>query len=187
MCTVKGCNRTAEKRGFCQMHYRRWQRHGDPLMVKKRANGSGCIYIDREGYFRVQFGRRSEKLHRLIMEAVLGRKLSPDEIVHHRDHNKWNNHPANLELTTRSKHITHHHKGISDSGLNTDTHRYCPRCNQVKSVEDFYPCKHNAGGRRPYCIPCCAERTRESKDQRNARRRELRTTRKAAQSHTRSA
>lgn len=29
--------------------------------------------------------------HRLIMEEYLGRKLRPDEVVHHKDGNKQNN------------------------------------------------------------------------------------------------
>lgn len=166
------------------MHYRRWHRHGDPLILKKRSPGSGSVYLDGYGYFRVQVGKRSEKLHRLIMEAVLGRKLLPDEIVHHRDHDKQNNHPNNLELTTRAEHVSHHHKGVADKGINTDSERYCPRCQTVKPVEDFYRCKHNSGGRRTYCKPCSAARTVEQKDRRNARRNQLRATRKATKSYS---
>lgn len=29
LCAVEGCERPKEKRGWCQMHYRRWQRGGD--------------------------------------------------------------------------------------------------------------------------------------------------------------
>jgi hypothetical protein len=36
--------------------------------------------------------------HRLVMESVLGRYLSPTEVVHHKDRNKSNNDPSNLEL-----------------------------------------------------------------------------------------
>lgn len=41
---------------------------------------------------------RTEYEHRMVMEAILARKLSSDEIVHHIDGNKSNNHPENLEL-----------------------------------------------------------------------------------------
>ena len=33
MCEVKGCSNTHIARGFCSMHYKRWQIHGDPLKV----------------------------------------------------------------------------------------------------------------------------------------------------------
>jgi hypothetical protein len=44
---------------------------------------------DRHGYVRE---------HRLVMESVLGRYLGPDEIVHHKDGDKQNNAPENLEV-----------------------------------------------------------------------------------------
>ena len=42
--------------------------------------------------------------HRLVMECVLGRLLGPMETVHHRDGNRANNDPANLEVLTRQAH-----------------------------------------------------------------------------------
>lgn len=46
--------------------------------------------------------------HVTAMEERLGRKLLPDEIVHHIDGNKQNNAPNNLALMTRSGHMRHH-------------------------------------------------------------------------------
>jgi ribonucleoside-triphosphate reductase len=42
--------------------------------------------------------------HRIIMEAILGRELFPGEVVHHKDGNKLNNLPENLELFTSVEH-----------------------------------------------------------------------------------
>lgn len=36
---------------------------------------------------------------------MLGRPLRDDEIVHHKDHNKQNNDPSNLLITTQSDHV----------------------------------------------------------------------------------
>jgi len=36
--------------------------------------------------------------HRLVMEKKLGRFLQPTEVVHHKDDNRQNNDPSNLEL-----------------------------------------------------------------------------------------
>ena len=33
-CSVPGCERPHQARGFCQMHYRRVLRYGDPLVVQ---------------------------------------------------------------------------------------------------------------------------------------------------------
>jgi hypothetical protein len=51
--------------------------------------------------------------HRLVIERVLGRYLTADEDVHHKDESqegKTNNDPSNLVLTTRSGHTSHHAK-----------------------------------------------------------------------------
>lgn len=44
--------------------------------------------------------------HRLVMESVIGRYLLPEEVVHHRDGNRQNNTPDNLELfANQSEHV----------------------------------------------------------------------------------
>ncbi len=49
--------------------------------------------------------------HRLVAEEKLGRCLGPGEQVHHIDHNKQNNDPANLEVkSSRAQHALEHRK-----------------------------------------------------------------------------
>jgi hypothetical protein len=57
------------------------------------------------------------KQHRLVMECLIGRLLEPHEIVHHRNRNRRNNRPANLELLA----------SLSDHGREhaDDTRRNC--------------------------------------------------------------
>lgn len=44
--------------------------------------------------------------HRLVMEHMLGRYLLPTEVVHHKDRNRLNNSPDNLELfSSNSEHL----------------------------------------------------------------------------------
>lgn len=46
--------------------------------------------------------------HRLVMEEMIGRYLDPKEVVHHRDGNKLNNAPGNLQLfSENSEHLKH--------------------------------------------------------------------------------
>lgn len=46
--------------------------------------------------------------HRIVAEQMLGRPLRRDEIVHHKDGNKQNNNPSNLEVMTQSEHARLH-------------------------------------------------------------------------------
>ena len=46
--------------------------------------------------------------HRAIAEAILGRKLAANEVVHHKDGDKHNNQPDNLIVMTRSEHSRLH-------------------------------------------------------------------------------
>jgi len=50
--------------------------------------------------------------HRLIMEKKLGRYLTKNEIVHHKDGNGHNNKISNLQLTTKKKHFQDHFDGV---------------------------------------------------------------------------
>ena len=49
-------------------------------------------------------------VHRIVMEQKIGRLLAPNEVVHHKDHNKLNNSIDNLELLTKSEHAKEHAK-----------------------------------------------------------------------------
>lgn len=47
-------------------------------------------------------------LHRHVVEQREGRTLGRDEIVHHIDHDPFNNDPDNLVVLTRSEHMRIH-------------------------------------------------------------------------------
>jgi hypothetical protein len=58
-----------------------------------------------EAYIEIKDGKRRTVLkHREVLEAKLGRKLLPSEIVHHDNEVKTDNNPENLLLHTRVSH-----------------------------------------------------------------------------------
>lgn len=71
----------------------------------------GRISKQRGGYLFINTGKNSRVLqHRKIVEAIIGRPLEKNEVVHHKDGDKSNNSPENLELLTRSEHTRLHHE-----------------------------------------------------------------------------
>ena len=42
ICSVEDCTGKHLAHGYCQKHYTRWQRHGDPLLTLYKQRGSEC-------------------------------------------------------------------------------------------------------------------------------------------------
>lgn len=74
------------------------------LSMVRRGTGKGLSYTK-------SFGVHT---HRIIAERILGRKLTPGEVVHHIDGNKRNNNPNNLQVfSSQADHARWHkeHEG----------------------------------------------------------------------------
>jgi hypothetical protein len=87
---------------FCGRHFYRTRKHGSPYRGREAAP-RGAGYLTR-GYRIISVGggvRMPE--HRYVMEQVLGRPLWPDEDVHHRNGDRSDNRPENLELWSSSQ------------------------------------------------------------------------------------
>jgi hypothetical protein len=51
------------------------------------------------------------RVHRLVMEGIIGRCLAPEEIVHHENRNPRDNRPDNLRLfSSQAAHVAYHAK-----------------------------------------------------------------------------
>ena len=89
-------------------------------------NWRGGRVIASNGYVLIKVGfdhhladvRGYAYEHRLVAEQKLGRRLEPGELVHHKDENKQNNHPDNLEVVaSNAEHFVHHRKAGSNKQL----------------------------------------------------------------------
>lgn len=79
--------------------------------VTKQGLGQHKTYCGKnkigvDGGYQYYIGNNGEKvyIHREVLEKKIGRKLLPHEIAHHKDHDKQNNNPDNLEVKNK---ITH--------------------------------------------------------------------------------
>lgn len=85
------------------------KKHTKNSLKKQAFNQSNGGYIDTNGYHIIIHKYKQYKVHRLVMENKLGRKLKPSEEVHHLDGNRTNNREDNLHLfPNKSEHSKYH-------------------------------------------------------------------------------
>ena len=65
------------------------------------------------GYIVIYVDGKPVKEHRHVMSQHLGRLLTLEEYVHHKNGNKTDNRLENLEVMTKTQHIRHHRIGVS--------------------------------------------------------------------------
>ena len=68
--------------------------------MKGEANPrwKGGTYLDPFGYRHIQTPTGYRLEHRMVMEQMIGRPLLPAEVVHHRNEQRADNRPENLQL-----------------------------------------------------------------------------------------
>lgn len=90
-----------------------------PPPGSRNPSWNGGRTIDKSGYVLVRVPNHPHanhggyvREHRLVMEQVLGRYLDPEEVVHHRNSDRSDNRPENLELfESNASHLAHELKG----------------------------------------------------------------------------
>ncbi len=99
-CSVLECEKPRYVHGYCIMHAERVRRFGTPGEAERRkaAPGTADWTQTSDGYMRRSFNGEIQLQHRVVMEELLGRLLWADETVHHKNGNRSDNRPENLEL-----------------------------------------------------------------------------------------
>lgn len=109
---------------------------------------NGCNICMANGYPAIYVNGTVMRIHVLEMEKHLGRKLKPEECVHHQDEDKTNYHIENLLCFRSNADHTAFHKGrpvaLDEEGIaycptkairkNQTLYRPCPRCGKLMST-----------------------------------------------------
>ncbi|TMD08303.1 MAG: hypothetical protein E6J01_03970 [Chloroflexi bacterium] len=102
-CAAKGrMNRTHFQCAQCGRFAPR--RHGNYLRKRfcskdcEVASREGKGFLDKHGYKIIRMRGRDTPEHRIVMEGMIGRPMLPHETVHHKNGQRADNRPENLEL-----------------------------------------------------------------------------------------
>ena len=159
LCKIEGCEGRYEAKGFCIKHYKRYKRYGDPNKRLKKANGEGGH--DGNGYRIIYVKGKRIFEHRHVMQEHLGRKLSPEEHIHHIDEDKDNNDITNLKIVTNAEHQKLHQRYFV-----SETHKQCISCLNIFERKFFY----DHASRCKECTGIVSRYYREIKNHTNVKR-----------------
>lgn len=138
-CTIAGCGAPVRCKDLCQLHYghlkaqRRLKpcgcgcgeltsftyKHGHHTRLftpeeqaRRGRMNNGDNLRDPPGatWYRKVHGRHE---HRVVAEQMVGRALLSAEVVHHKNHDKRDNRPENLEVMSRAEHMEEHREDIN--------------------------------------------------------------------------
>lgn len=160
-CAIAGCSRDYFRAGYCNAHYKRKWRHGDPLAgrtpdgtpIKDRllafSDRSGECWLwtggkDAMGYGTIIVSRRSVRAHRASYEAFVG-PIPGGLDIDHLCRVKACVNPSHLEPVTHSENLRRHYATITT----------CPRGHAYDEANTY---RDTAGKRR--CRTCMRERQR---------------------------
>lgn len=163
-CTVKGCDKPHEARGWCPAHYQRWRATGDPLgsKIRKYKARPRCTVdeCDRpnygHGYCQLHYWRwkrygdpMGEHEHSL---------KHPRLCVHCAE--QYQPRRANQRFCSRRCATQFRQSDEYKELLARDLKR-CPKCDEIKQRHEFYRANRNVDGVTHWCKACLSLRAAE--------------------------
>lgn len=132
ICSIDGCGKQHEGRGYCKEHYQQWYRYGDPLARFRAVRGTG--WQDKDGYKRIS----KDAEHISIAERAIGCPLPVGAVVHHIDSNRANNRPNNLVVCpSQAYHLLIHQRQAALEACGIASHRKCVYCGLYSDPHDM--------------------------------------------------
>lgn len=120
VCSVEGCGKPSYSRGMCNMHYRRWKKHGDACAggtspgsalhfaeeVALLYRGDDCLLwpfkprASNAGYGRFQLSGQTVNAHRFVCESAHGQPPTSEHEAAHSCGNARCVNPRHLRWAT---------------------------------------------------------------------------------------
>lgn len=106
---VLGKQNLGKQREFSKI----WKKNLSLAAFRRWEGKSKGVSLKPNGYYEITTGvNKGRSLHVVILEKKIGRRLRRNEVGHHKDENKQNNDPDNLEAMTRREHTQLHRNKI---------------------------------------------------------------------------
>lgn len=159
LCSIPNCPHLVAivSRGWCNMHYLRWKRTGDPLKVRERPKGAGNISAD--GYLRIVRNGVSKREHVRIAELALGHELPAGAVVHHHNQVRIDNRNRNLVVCQdETYHRLLHVRTVALKACGNPNWRRCYYC---KQHDDPINLRVRTDGGGAYHLSCSREISKE--------------------------
>lgn len=109
--------------------------------TRRKYEYNEVAYLDSGGYKHTTKINENIRTHRFVMEEYLGRKLSPEEHVHHIDGDKTNNNILNLFLFPNNRFHQLYHSYVNKGGTLSPSEymdKYKNKINWLYSYETLY-------------------------------------------------
>ena len=102
LCSIENCDKPSRTRGWCEMHYRRWLKNGDPLIKRtfdtpeesfsaRTKWQDGCLVwtgsLNKKGYGHIRVDGTMVRAHRYAWQREHG-EIPEGKIIDHNCHNR---------------------------------------------------------------------------------------------------